>query len=198
MNTSSLHAALRASAGRAAKHIDDICELVGIAHVRKRLIRNLSKGYKQRTGLAQALVGHPSTIILDEPTVGLDPIQIIGVRNIIRELGNQGTVILSSHILPEVQSICKRVLVINEGKICADGLIDELSSGAEENHKLQLRVAGAGDEVLRVLKGVAGVAEVRPCPAARKGRRIILCAAWMKRTCGEACLPPYVTRGWYC
>lgn len=151
------------------KHIDDICELVGIVHVRKRLIRNLSKGYKQRTGLAQALVGHPSTIILDEPTVGLDPIQIIGVRNIIRELGNQGTVILSSHILPEVQSICKRVLVINEGKICADGLIDELSSGAEENHKLQLRVAGAGDEVLRVLKGVAGVAEVRPLPSGEEG-----------------------------
>lgn len=151
------------------KHINDICELVGIAHVQKRLIRNLSKGYKQRTGLAQALVGNPGTIILDEPTVGLDPIQIIGVRNIIRELGNQGTVILSSHILPEVQSICKRVLVINEGKICADGLIDELSAGVAENHNLQLRILGDQDKVLPLLRAIPGVVEAVPLPSGEAG-----------------------------
>lgn len=151
------------------KHIGDICELVGIAHVRHRLIRNLSKGYKQRTGLAQALVGNPGAIILDEPTVGLDPIQIIGVRNIIRELGSHATVILSSHILPEVQSICKRVLVINEGKICADGLIDELS--AEENHCLRVRVAGEEKQVLETLCGVCGVREAQALPTGEPGAR---------------------------
>lgn len=151
------------------KHINEICEVVGIAHVQKRLIRNLSKGYKQRTGLAQALVGGPSTIILDEPTVGLDPIQIIGVRNIIKELGNQGTVILSSHILPEVQSICKRVLVINDGKICADGLIDDLSNGMQENHSLQVRISGENAVVLPLLQAVEGVVEAVPLPSGETG-----------------------------
>lgn len=151
------------------KHIDRICEVVGIANVQKRLIRNLSKGYKQRTGLAQALIGGPSTIILDEPTVGLDPIQIIGVRNIIRELGNHGTVILSSHILPEVQSICKRVIVINEGKICADGLIDDLSNGMMENHSLQVRIAGSQEQALAALKGIEGVMAVEPLSSGENG-----------------------------
>lgn len=151
------------------RHIDQICETVGIAHVQKRLIRNLSKGYKQRTGLAQALVGNPGTVILDEPTVGLDPIQIIGVRNIIRELGSNGTVILSSHILSEVQSVCKRVLIINEGKICADGSIDELSGGVQRNHTLQLRVAGEQERVLSVLGTVKGAQQVLPLPSGEKG-----------------------------
>lgn len=153
------------------KHIANICELVGIAHVRKRLIRNLSKGYKQRTGLAQALIGNPSTIILDEPTVGLDPIQIIGVRKIISELGNHSTVILSSHILPEVQSICKRVLVINEGKICADGLIDDLSERAEENHSLKVRIAGDEETVRGVLNTIPGVIQVQTLDSGEQGAR---------------------------
>ncbi len=153
------------------RHIEDVCELVGIAHVRKRLIRNLSKGYKQRTGLAQALVGNPSTIILDEPTVGLDPIQIIGVRNIIRDLGNHATVILSSHILSEVQSICKRVLVISDGKICADGLIDNLSRDVEENHSLLLRIMGSETGARQALSAVPGVVEVRPLASGEEGAR---------------------------
>lgn len=147
------------------RHIDRICEVVGIDHVQKRLIRNLSKGYKQRTGLAQALVGNPSTIILDEPTVGLDPIQIVGVRSIIRELGNQGTVILSSHILSEIQSICKRVLIMNEGKICADGMIDDLANGLQKNHCLRVCVAGSQEQALRVLSGIPGVVNVEPKPS---------------------------------
>ena len=151
------------------RHIDQICEVVGIGHVQKRLIRNLSKGYKQRTGLAQALVGNPSTIILDEPTVGLDPIQIIGVRNIIKELGNQGTVILSSHILSEIQSICKRVLIINQGIICADGLIDDLTSGFQGNRCLQVRVSGEREQVLRVLGGVQGAAQVEALSTGETG-----------------------------
>lgn len=153
------------------RHIDDICEVVGIGHVRNRLIRNLSKGYKQRTGLAQALVGNPHTIILDEPTVGLDPIQIIGVRNIIRDLGHQGTVILSSHILPEVQSICQRVLVINDGKICADGMIDDLSNGMQENSSLQVRIAGDEKAVETALAGLPGLVSVAALPSGETGAR---------------------------
>ena len=110
------------------EHISEICELAGITNVYKRMIRNLSKGYKQRVGLAQALIGDPEVLILDEPTVGLDPIQIIEIRNVIKDLGKKRTVILSSHILPEVQAICERVLVINHGKIIANDTPANLSS----------------------------------------------------------------------
>jgi ABC-2 type transport system ATP-binding protein len=98
------------------KHLDEICELVGLKDHYKRLIRNLSKGYKQRVGLSLALVGNPEVLILDEPTVGLDPKQIIEIRNVIKNLGKNRTIILSTHILQEVSAICERVLVINKDK----------------------------------------------------------------------------------
>jgi ABC-2 type transport system ATP-binding protein len=98
---------------------NDIMELVKITHVQHRLIRNLSKGYRQRVGLAQALVGAPEVLILDEPTVGLDPKQIIEIRKLIKALGKTHTIILSSHILPEVSAVCERVVIINKGKIVA-------------------------------------------------------------------------------
>lgn len=94
-------------------------ELVKITHVQHRLIRNLSKGYRQRVGLAQALVGAPEVLILDEPTVGLDPKQIIEIRKLIKALGKNHTIILSSHILPEVSAVCERVVIINKGRIVA-------------------------------------------------------------------------------
>ena len=99
------------------KHIDEICTITKIISVRHRLIKNLSKGYKQRVGIAQALIGNPPIIIFDEPTVGLDPKQIIEIRNLIRSLGKQHTVILSTHILQEVQAVCDRIVIINKGKI---------------------------------------------------------------------------------
>jgi len=108
-------------------HLSEICELVKITDMRKRLIRNLSKGYRQRVGLAQALVGNPPILILDEPTVGLDPKQIIEIRSLIKKLGEHHTVILSSHILPEVQKVCDKIVIINEGKIVADGTLEELA-----------------------------------------------------------------------
>lgn len=133
------------------QHIDDMCELTGITHVYKRMIRNLSKGYKQRVGLAQALIGNPEVLILDEPTVGLDPIQIIEIRNVIKDLGKKRTVILSSHILPEVQAICERVLVINHGEIIANDTPANLSRYVDIDRKMQIRVAGSAEKVQPLL-----------------------------------------------
>ena len=100
---------------------------VGIEHVADRLIRNLSKGYRQRVGLGQALVGNPKALILDEPTIGLDPHQIIEMRDLVRTLGEQRTVILSSHILPEVSAVCERIIIISHGKIVASDTAENLA-----------------------------------------------------------------------
>ena len=112
-----------------AEHIDGICARVGLSDVKKRMVRNLSKGYRQRVGFAQALVGDPNVIILDEPTAGLDPSQIIEIRNLIKECGKKSTVIVSSHILSEIQTVCNRIIVINEGRLVADGTPDDLTGG---------------------------------------------------------------------
>lgn len=142
------------------KHIGEVCETIGITHVRDRVIRNLSKGYKQRVGLAMALLGDPDVLILDEPTVGLDPIQIIEIRNVIKELGRRHTVILSTHILSEVASICERVLVINNGSIVADDSPENLSTSLSGEHKLSIRVAGPQDAVESVLRSAEGIRAV--------------------------------------
>ncbi len=134
------------------EHIEEICRLVKITEVYPRLIRNLSKGYRQRVGIAQALLGNPSVLILDEPTVGLDPNQIIEIRNLIRQLGKTHTVILSSHILPEVQAVCERVIIINQGEIIADGKPDELSRDLSSDHRLIARIAGPAEQVEKLLQ----------------------------------------------
>ena len=112
------------------KHISEICERVGVSDVRRRMVRNLSKGYRQRIGFAQALIGDPEVLILDEPTAGLDPSQIIEMRNLIKECGKKRTVIVSSHILAEVSSICSRVIVIDKGRLIADGATADLTGEA--------------------------------------------------------------------
>ena len=142
------------------EHISEICELAGITNVYKRMIRNLSKGYKQRVGLAQALIGDPEVLSLDEPTVGLDPIQIIEIRNVIKDLGKKRTVILSSHILPEVQAICERVLVINHGKIIANDTPANLSLYVDVDRKMQLRAAGPQDKIQAILSRIPEMARV--------------------------------------
>ena len=138
------------------KHLAEICEVVKISddYNKNRLIKNLSKGYKQRVGIAQALVGNPRVIILDEPTVGLDPKEIIEIRNLIRTLGETHTVILSTHILPEVQAVCDRILIINAGKIVADEKTENISKMIEGNRRLNARICGSQREVLRVLRGI--------------------------------------------
>jgi len=109
-------------------HIDEICERVGIADVRNRIIKNLSKGYQQRVGLAQAMLGNPGLLILDEPTVGLDPKQIHEIRNMIKDLGKKCTIIFSSHILHEVQAVSDRIIIINEGLLIADAALQQFSA----------------------------------------------------------------------
>ena len=137
--------------------LDRAMTLLRIADVRHRLIKNLSKGYKQRVGVAQAIIGTPPVLILDEPTIGLDPQQIIETRNLIRDLGKEHTIILSSHILPEVQAVCSRVLIINKGKIVASDTPENLSKGLVGENRLTLRIAGPAQEVLACVRGLENV-----------------------------------------
>ena len=152
-----------------AGHLSEICELTGITQVYGRVIRNLSKGYRQRVGLAQALIGDPDVLILDEPTVGLDPRQIVEIRSLIKDLGKKRTIILSTHILPEVEAVCERVLVINEGVIVADDEPQNLSAKVSGEHKLAMRIAGPKSSVMSTLRSVDGIRLVTPLPDREKG-----------------------------
>ncbi|MCR5652816.1 MAG: ABC transporter ATP-binding protein [Ruminococcus sp.] len=144
-----------------AEHIDEVMRLVKITDVSERLIKNLSKGYRQRVGFAQALLGNPPVLILDEPTVGLDPKQIIEIRKLIRSLGKKHTVIFSSHVLSEVSATCDRIIVISNGKIVADAKTEELSSSISGDEKLSLDIEGAQSTVLGALKVIPGVLKIR-------------------------------------
>ncbi|MBE5762142.1 MAG: ATP-binding cassette domain-containing protein [Clostridiales bacterium] len=138
-------------------HLDDIVDLVKLGDVYGRLIKNLSKGYKQRVGMAQALVGNPKVVIMDEPTVGLDPRQIIEIRKLMKDLGKNHTVVLSSHILPEVADVCDRVVIINKGKIVASDLLSNLTSGINQTAHMSVRVHGAEKTIQKAIAEVPGV-----------------------------------------
>lgn len=139
------------------KHIAEVCETVKIKDVYKRLIKNLSKGYRQRVGIAQAIIGNPEIIIFDEPTVGLDPKQIIEIRNLLRSLGKDHTVILSTHILQEVQAVCDRIIIINKGKIVADEQTENITRAVNSNRRFQIKICGPQKEVLAMLKSKPGI-----------------------------------------
>lgn len=141
-------------------HVDEVLRLVKIDNVQNRLIKNLSKGYRQRVGFAQALIGNPDVLILDEPTVGLDPKQIIEIRNLIGRLGKNHTIILSSHILSEIQAVCKRVIIINRGQIIADDTAENLAFKLSSDKSLLARIACTEDEMLSTLQTVKGVKSV--------------------------------------
>ena len=145
-------------------HIDEICEVVKISDVKNRIIGHLSKGYKQRVGIAQALINDPPVLIFDEPTVGLDPKQIIEIRNLIRTLGAKHTVILSTHILSEVQSVCERIIIINKGKIIADKKTDELSRDIDDSVKYRLKVCAPKTEAIAAFRANAGIAACELLP----------------------------------
>lgn len=149
--------------------IGEIMELVKITDMSNRLIRNLSKGYKQRVGLAQAIIGYPEIIILDEPTVGLDPKQIIEIRDLIRRLGEKHTVILSSHILSEVSAVCDYVLIIAHGKLVASDTPENLSKKAFEDNALELTVKGSGEQAKEILSGFAQVESVEVKESGEEG-----------------------------
>ncbi len=144
------------------KHLLEIMDTVKITNVKDRLIANLSKGYKQRVGLAQAMVGNPEVLILDEPTVGLDPKQIIEIRDVIKKLGKHHTVILSSHILQEVHAVCERVIIINKGKVAAIDSPDNLAKSISNENKFSLRIAGDERTVLDIIREIHGVKYVKP------------------------------------
>lgn len=143
------------------KHMAEVMDAVKVTEVKNRLIANLSKGYKQRVGLAQAMIGNPEVLVLDEPTVGLDPKQIIEIRDVIKKLGKHHTVILSSHILQEVSAICERVIIINKGKLVASDTPENLSKAMSGDNKFQIRVKGDERTILDAIENIEGLMEVK-------------------------------------
>lgn len=143
-----------------AEHLREVMKIVKVDDVQDRIIRNLSKGYRQRVGFGGALLGNPPVLILDEPTVGLDPKQIIEIRKLIKSLGKKHTVIFSSHVLSEVSEICDRVVMINNGKIVADAATDKLSEAVRGGGVLALEVEGSPSAVREAVGAVDGVKRV--------------------------------------
>jgi len=143
------------------KRIGEVIEKLGLRGRERQIIRSLSKGYRQRVGLAQAILHNPDLLIMDEPTSGLDPAQIIEIRELIKELGRNHTVLLSTHILPEVNAICNRVLIINQGRIVLDGKTDQLAYTMAENFEVKLEIRGPKDAIIRELKTIDMVKSVR-------------------------------------
>ena len=136
----------RVPKGQRKEQVRRAARRTGLEEVFSRLIRTLSKGYRQRVGIAQALLGDPGLIILDEPTVGLDPAQVIEIRKLIRELGQNHTVILSSHILSEVQAVCQQVLILSKGHLAASGTLEELTAGGKSLEEVFLELTGGEPE----------------------------------------------------
>jgi ABC-2 type transport system ATP-binding protein len=141
--------------------IDETMEKTGVAHVRSNVIGHLSKGYRQRVGLAQALVHNPSVLILDEPTVGLDPKQIIEIREVIKSLRGEHTIVLSTHILPEVSMTCEKVVIISQGRIVGEGSPESLTAQLKESDVLHAQVLGPVEAVGEALRSIDGVLDAR-------------------------------------
>ena len=179
------------------EHLDEVCEVVRISHVRHRMIRNLSKGYRQRVGFAQALINDPQILILDEPTVGLDPREIVEIRTLIRKLGQTRTVILSSHVLSEIQSICERVMIINEGILVADALTEDLARSAAANSRYIVRIAAPEDQVVPVLSAIPGMLKVEVQGVMEPGTVDVLVEAEKDVDIRRALFEECAKRGWY-
>ncbi|HEX9976727.1 MAG TPA: ATP-binding cassette domain-containing protein [Dehalococcoidales bacterium] len=147
-------------ADRVKSRVDDVVELCHLEEYFDVLISKLSKGFRQRVGVAQAIVHEPDVLILDEPTIGIDPIQIASTRQLIRELGKEHTVLISTHILPEVSMVCERVIIINEGKIIAEDRIENLSSLVSGYRRVRLEVQGPTKKIAERLRQIKGVTRV--------------------------------------
>jgi ABC-2 type transport system ATP-binding protein len=146
---------------KVSSRLDWVVEATGIKEVYKRIIGELSRGYKQRVGLAQALIHDPKVLVLDEPTAGLDPVQIIGIRKLIRELSREKTIVFSTHILQEAQATSDEIVIINEGRIIADGTPNELRELAGGGSMVRLTVNGAADDIEKVLRDIENVRALR-------------------------------------
>ena len=157
------------SADRVRRRIDDVIEICSIEDYRSTHIGKLSKGFRQRVGIAQAILHEPDVLILDEPTIGIDPIQVVETRELIRGLAGEHTVVVSTHILPEVSTICGRVIIIHEGKIRAVDTPDKLASRLRGSERIELDVRGRREDVIRIVKNVEGVTGVELTPGAGKG-----------------------------
>jgi ABC-2 type transport system ATP-binding protein len=160
--------------GERSRRIGEVLDRCGLSKVGETIIGRLSKGYRQRVGLAQALVHDPEVLILDEPTIGLDPKQIIEVRQLIKDLSGDHTVILSTHILPEVSMTCGRVVIINEGRIVAVDTPDNLTHKLKGSERIHMELSGPEDEAVRTLKGIRGVKEIQVILPQGDDRRLIL------------------------
>lgn len=142
------------------QHIGELCEKVGLLGKENRLIRNLSKGYRQRVSFAQALAGNPAVLIMDEPTVGLDPSQVHEIRALIREQARQATVLISSHILPEIREMCQRVMVLRDGLIIADDSPQNLAEKTRKTYLADLRVKASKEEAAEILGRIPGIMQL--------------------------------------
>ena len=175
--------------------VADVMDRCFVSEMQRRLIGKLSKGYRQRVGIAQALLGDPEVLILDEPTIGLDPKQIAEIRALIRSLAGQHTVILSTHILPEVSMVCDGVIIINRGRIVAQGTESELVAQVFPTARIELRVRDVGDNVAAALRAVPGVSAVQPLQA-RDGSAAFVIESPRGRDVSGELVKLVTSRGW--
>lgn len=180
-----------------AAHLKEICDIVKIDHVKNRVIKNLSKGYKQRVGLAMALVGNPEVLILDEPTAGLDPKEIVEIRNLIKNLGTVKTVLISSHILSEIQSTCQRVIIFNKGEILMDADIETLSANVGPNSRYGVRLSAPEDEVIPAFSVLEGVSKIEYVGSFEKGTVDIIIEADKNVDIRKVLFDECAKRSWY-
>jgi gliding motility-associated transport system ATP-binding protein len=175
--------------------VADVMDRCFVSEMQRRLVGKLSKGYRQRVGLAQALLGDPEVLILDEPTIGLDPKQIAEIRALIRSLAGQHTVILSTHILPEVSMVCDGVIIINRGRIVASGTESELVAQVFPTARIELRVRGAQEDVAGPLRAVPGVLAVEPLQS-RDGSAAFVVESARDRDVSGDLVKLVMSRGW--
>ena len=148
------------------KRVNEVIEITSLGDYKDTLIGKLSKGYRQRTGISQAIIHNPKVLILDEPTIGIDPVQVVETRNLIKSLEGEHTLILSSHILPEVTSICKRILVIHEGKIVADDTPDNLSKRLQSTKVCEIEVSGSNKlDIIKLFRKESYIIDIRSKPS---------------------------------
>ncbi len=170
-----------------------VVEQCGLPQVTSRLVGNISKGFRQRVGLAQALIHDPEVLILDEPTIGLDPGQIIEIRELIKALGEEHTIILSSHVLPEVTMICKRVVIINEGKVVVVDSYENLSARLRKSERIAIKLTKPNEQVISRLKALTGVKEVF---ADEGNANCFIIESEIKSEIGEELAKTIVSEGW--